>query len=314
VKILPYRIRRNYVASSYTKTFGRKRWREEEERFPIPKIVENSPIPCVLYPGYYYIPWVDSRVVINRKGMLVKLSNGKTHNTHFNHRGYLRTALRVGNAYKTFPVHRIVAMLFCSIPERHRDKTFDDLEVNHINADKTDNNCVNLEWVSGLENMRHAWKYGLISTEKAVLEKNVETGVVRRIASLSECARIHVLSTSAVSSHLRSKYAGMILINGCYLKNDDQTEWPETTTVNDVRIKIGMSCDCIGENVLTGQRLVFTSLSQACRFLDLPLTPLRLSRSRKGVEVPFQNWIFYSLSGLPLSKKLKGDRHHTLPF
>ncbi|WJJ55204.1 hypothetical protein [Xanthomonas phage RTH11] len=67
-----------------------------------------------------------------------------------------------------------------------------------------------------------------------------------------------------------------------------------------------MACDCVGENVETGLKLIFVSLAQAANYLSLPLTPLRLSRSRKGFDVPFKGWIFYSLSGRPLSRKLKG--------
>lgn len=293
------------------KELVRKRWQEEQDRFPIPFQMEPGPIPCAEHPGYVYIPWVDSRVVINPCGGMIRLTTGKAHPYHLNHKGYWRTSLRVGESYQSIAVHRIVARLFCPIPERHAGKNFEDLEVNHMDGDINNNDYRNLEWVTGRENMRHAWESGLIQTERPVLAKSRD-GKDLRYPSVAECARQHHLTTGALAKHLNSPYAGMIEADHCRFKFDDESTWPDEWAVPDKSIRVGMNCDCVGENVGTGQRLIFSSLAQAADYLQIPITPLRLSRSRKGTEVPYQGWIFYSLSGLPLSKKLKGDRHYPL--
>lgn len=290
----------------------RKRWREEEERFPIPSQEFEGPIPCLLYPGFFYIPWVDTRVVINHAGEMIRLLTGKSHPWHYNHKGYHRTSLRIGESYQSTAVHRIVGMLFCAIPERHAGKSFDELEINHKDGDIDNNHYLNLEWVTGVENMRHAWASGLILTEIPVLTRDVESGLITSYPSISECARLHHLDTAALSKHVNSRYAGMIIRDNHCFKLADDSAWPTELAVRDTSIRIGMNCDCVGENVESGERLVFSSLIQAAEYLQLPITPLRLSRTRKGLEVPYCGWIFYSLSGLPLSKKFKGDRYHTL--
>lgn len=65
--------------------------------------------------------------------------------------GYLRTQFDG----KTRTVHRVIALAF--IP-KEKGKDF----VNHIDGDKKNNSVSNLEWCTREENMRHAYKIGLI--------------------------------------------------------------------------------------------------------------------------------------------------------
>ena len=51
--------------------------------------------------------------------------------------------------------HRLVAKAFIPNPQ-------DKPEVNHVNGDQKQNNCVlNLEWMTRAENLEHAKKHGL---------------------------------------------------------------------------------------------------------------------------------------------------------
>lgn len=53
-------------------------------------------------------------------------------------------------------VHRLVAMCFLDCP-----KNFEELQVNHIDANKANNHFSNLEWVTKQENMDHGKKLKL---------------------------------------------------------------------------------------------------------------------------------------------------------
>jgi hypothetical protein len=72
-----------------------------------------------------------------------------------NNSGYEEVRLTVnGKGYTTF-IHRLMAQAFIPNPDCKS-------EINHINGIKLDNDLSNLEWVTHSENMKHAYKSGLV--------------------------------------------------------------------------------------------------------------------------------------------------------
>jgi len=69
--------------------------------------------------------------------------------------GYWRTNLRKsGQKYTSCHIHRLLMLTFRPTNDRN-------LQVNHKDGNKQNNNLNNLEWVTKLENLTHAWENGL---------------------------------------------------------------------------------------------------------------------------------------------------------
>lgn len=72
--------------------------------------------------------------------------------------GYKKVALCSTDLKKgrhRYSVHRLVLENFNPVPN------MDNLYVNHIDGDKTNNNLSNLEWTTPKENIKHAMEHGL---------------------------------------------------------------------------------------------------------------------------------------------------------
>ena len=70
-------------------------------------------------------------------------------------KGYYRIVLQTSEGRKTFQVHRLVLMTFNPV------NNMENLEVNHIDGNKSNNKLDNLEWCSGSFNVRHSLETGL---------------------------------------------------------------------------------------------------------------------------------------------------------
>lgn len=100
------------------------------------------------FEGYYQCSSFGKVRSLDRiiKGKRIK---GKTLKPMVTEKGYEKVELRKDNKRSHGKVHRLVALTFISNP-------FNFKEVNHIDCDKRNNCCFNLEWTTRINNMRHA--------------------------------------------------------------------------------------------------------------------------------------------------------------
>lgn len=93
------------------------------------------------------------------------IRQGKILNKYFSKsEGYYKVKLYNGDAtFASYPVHRLVAMVFIPNPENK-------LQVNHIDGNPSNNHYKNLEWCTHSENVKHAYRIGLKKKENYVGE------------------------------------------------------------------------------------------------------------------------------------------------
>lgn len=96
--------------------------------------------------------------------------------------GYLQVRLCDSTSKRLTFVHRLVAETY--IPQKVGCD-----EVNHIDGNKQNNNIKNLEWCTRRDNMLHAHRIGLASTQKPIIATNLNTGKQLIFSGQREAAR-----------------------------------------------------------------------------------------------------------------------------
>lgn len=104
--------------------------------------------------------------------------------------GYCHVTLSKNGKRKAFIVHRLVLLTF---------KGPSDLQTNHIDCDKKNNRIENLEYVTCLENIRHAYKNGLYKNIKKVDQYDLQGNSIKTFPSMMDAERELGIANSSIS-------------------------------------------------------------------------------------------------------------------
>lgn len=97
---------------------------------------------------------VETNYMISDNGQIYSMITNRYLKPFKNPQGYCLVDISVNHVSYTRQLHRLVAITFIPNP--------DQLEtVNHKDGDKSNNRVDNLEWMTRLDNVRHAWATGL---------------------------------------------------------------------------------------------------------------------------------------------------------
>lgn len=118
---------------------------------------------------------------VDNLGNIYSLKNNKILSQRNDQRGYLISTLYINGLKKTIKVHRIVANAFIDNKNNYP-------QINHIDGNKKNNCCENLEWCTGKQNLRHAKINGLIKNINfdGFIAKNIKTGEIIKFATQND--------------------------------------------------------------------------------------------------------------------------------
>ena len=139
-----------------------------------------------------------------RKNFMFYFRKGKILKLRIGFKGYQYASLW-GNKKNNKPkVHRLIAQAFIPNPNNLP-------QVNHKNNNKLDNRVENLEWITNLDNIRHAWKNGFKNNNHCIGEKNhfakLTSESVREIRnSYKELNKLNLVSKKSKRIELAEKF------------------------------------------------------------------------------------------------------------
>ena len=102
-----------------------------------------------------YIPGYEGLYTISELGVVTSTAKQCTLTPHLTNSGYRAVKLWKEGKYMHKYIHRLIAESYIHRPNK-KDT------VNHIDGNKLNNACQNLEWVTKSENSRHAYSTGLM--------------------------------------------------------------------------------------------------------------------------------------------------------
>ncbi len=184
-----------------------------------------NPVEVPDHPGYYYFP-DDNRVMVSKDGKVLSRYNFLPRSLSPGKKGYTNVDVRNDSeSFTYYQLHRILARTFIGRPSRHLDKDFSSLQVNHINAVKSDNSLGNLEWCTGPENIKHSSENGLITNIIPVEAFNPETGERKIFRSILDCVKAFDLPYRTLNKHLSGRHSGKIKKDGFIFRYKNDDEW-----------------------------------------------------------------------------------------
>ena len=142
--------------------------------------------------------WLDikefnGRYEVSDTGIVRNSSNKREIPQHIINSGYLKVNIKYKGKQNNRLVHRLVALEFC-------EGFSENLQVNHINAERFDNHANNLEWVTSKENVRDCMKRGTFNVssahkvaharrKKKVIQRSLDGKEVNRFDSVRQASK-----------------------------------------------------------------------------------------------------------------------------
>ena len=162
-------------------------------------------------------------------------------------------AVNLGSKNRMVSIHRLVAKMFCDMPEHG-------CIVNHIDGNKLNNNASNLEWVTRSDNMIHSYeklKQKSAPTKTTHDDRQKIIGLYNGGMYMKDIMNNHYshISLSTIKriisgSEYKVKTSSSIYLNNNKNRKSNSDRIPEDIKLKAIEmIKSGSSVKCVSENL-----------------------------------------------------------------
>jgi hypothetical protein len=242
-----------------------------------------------LYPGFYHIPEME-HLLIDVNGHVINLA-----------KKFCPIPKISGGYYhlNSLFLHRLLAITFLPKPEI----PIEELDVNHKDGIKINNDLDNLEWATRAENCLHAYRTGLRTDNRPVLVKDLRDQSIRRFYSLQECARTFNIDGSQLHLYLRDYNRHKVSLD-YYVFIYEGDDWPNLSDADIGRYRNGTAKAIMAININTKERFIFESRGALGKELCYNPGTVAMHMWRNG-EKPFNGWVFKYIDDSSLVDKSK---------
>lgn len=269
---------------------------------------------CLQYPGYAIIPGASS-YCINLDGSIINLKNNKKVNIYISD-GYRCASIYpdVGKIFKA-RVHRLKCLAWLDYPA-----DIDELEVNHIDGIKDNNDISNLEIVTSTRNNNHAYEIGLFKDKcNSVLVRFYSIDIKTRkmsfeekqFSSLAECGRYFKVDEVTIGRRLRfdpfllyvdlnDDKTTLDYLRGVQFKLNNDTPWVNPDPYDNPYLNSQISEPVKYRDIITGEVYLSKSSKQLAETLGVNYGSVchilqgKLTRPVKQYEIKYYtdntNW------------------------
>ena len=190
-------------------------------------------------------------------------------------------------------------MTYVEKPEHLKDLPFSELQVNHIDGNKQNNNPSNLEWCTAAENVRHSHDIGLHKRSYKIDVKDVVTESILEFNSAEECARYYQVPSQLLFKYIQ-KSKPFKTIHGFAIFKFHEDPWLDQDTDQIMDIKHGLPIPIVAFDTETSIKHIFNGMSSAARALGYSFYQVRRCLLKKK---QLGKWKFEILSDLKLLPK-----------
>lgn len=240
--------------------------------------------------GFRIIPGYP-RYAINATGCIIDTLENVYVSADYEQHGYLHAYIRTPdhNANRYIRLHRLLALAWLPNTDFINKPI-----INHIDAIRSNNELVNLEWCSYSENSKHAVVIGNHNSSVGMKTRDVYTGVVEVYNSVTDLYKKLGLSRGYSSLSFQDRLPGFLYKNRYEVKKiDDLTPWYyESNTYNpDKPKKQHFSIRVLNKE--TGELKTFTNVREFYKTYriwgthNLDAGVLEFRKKFKGYEIDY---------------------------